>query len=141
YEQYVRLAQPAVAALHALGAASAIEPCVILSHEYMGMPTALAAITENGRSNFRTIFYAHEVATMRRIVESHQGHDTMFYPVLRSAMAAGHFVEYVLGDQGGYYKHALIKAARYCDNIFAVGDYTLKEIRFLGADFVHVDAQ
>ena len=43
YEQYTRLAEPALAALHALGAASAVEPCVILSHEYMGMPTALAA--------------------------------------------------------------------------------------------------
>ena len=59
YEQYLRLAQPAVAALHALGAGSALEPCVILSHEYMGMPTALAAIMEGDRANFRTIFYAH----------------------------------------------------------------------------------
>jgi hypothetical protein len=141
YEQYMRLAQPAIAALNALGAASAIEPCVILSHEYMGMPTALAAILENGKGNFRTIFYAHEVATMRRIVEGHPGHDTMFYNVMRSAMAAGHYVEDVFGDQSGYYKHALIKAAKYCDGVFAVGDYTLKEIRFLGPEFVHVDAQ
>jgi hypothetical protein len=141
YEQYVRLAKPAVAALHALGAASSIEPCVILSHEYMGMPTALAAILEGDRSNFRTIFYAHEVATMRRIVEGHPGHDTMFYNVLRTAMAEGHFVEDVFGNQDGFYKHALVKASRFCDGIFAVGDYTLKEIRFLGADFMHVDAQ
>ena len=49
----------------------------------MGMPTALAAILEGERSNFRTIFYAHEVATMRRIVEGHPGHDTMFYNVMR----------------------------------------------------------
>ena len=141
YEQYMRLAQPAIAALHALGATSTIEPCVILSHEYMGMPTALAAIMESGKSNFRTIFYAHEVATMRRIVEGHPGHDTMFYNVMRSAMAAGHFVEDVFGDQSGYYKHALVKAAKYCDGIFAVGDYTLKEIRFLGPEFLAVDAQ
>jgi hypothetical protein len=141
YEQYMRLAQPAIAALHALGATSAIEPCVILSHEYMGMPTALAAIMESGKANFRTIFYAHEVATMRRIVEGHPGHDTMFYNVMRSAMAAGHFVEDVFGDQSGYYKHALVKAAKYCDGIFAVGDYTLKEIRFLGPEFLAVDAQ
>ncbi|HSV13731.1 MAG TPA: hypothetical protein VLI90_05690, partial [Tepidisphaeraceae bacterium] len=94
YEQYMRLAQPAVAALHALGATSSVEPCVILSHEYMGMPTALAAILEDGsKGNFRTIFYAHEVATMRRIVEGHGGHDTMFYNVMRSALASGHFVE------------------------------------------------
>jgi len=141
YEQWVRLAKPAIAALHALGAAGAVEPCVILSHEYMGMPTALAAVLEGDRSNFRTIFYAHEVATMRRLVEHHQGHDTMFYNVMRSAIAAGHYVEDVFGDQSSFYKHGLIKCARYCDGIFAVGDYTLKEIRFLGADFVHVDAQ
>jgi hypothetical protein len=141
YEQWVRLAKPAIAALHALGAAGAVEPCVILSHEYMGMPTALAAVQEGDRSNFRTIFYAHEVATMRRLVEHHQGHDTMFYNVMRSAMAAGHHVEDVFGEQSGFYKHGLIKCSRYCDGIFAVGDYTLKEIRFLGPDFVHVDAQ
>ena len=141
FEQYMRLAQPAIAALHALGATSAIEPCVILSHEYMGMPTALAGILEGDRSNFRTIFYAHEVATMRRIVEGHPGHDTMFYNVMRAAMAQGHYVEDVFGDQSGYYKHSLVKAARFCDAIFAVGDYTLKEARFLGADFATVEAQ
>ena len=141
FEQWVRLAQPAIAALHALGATSTVEPCVILSHEYMGMPTVLAAIMEGDRSNFRTIFYAHEVAPMRRIVEHHPGHDTMFYNVMRSAISQGHYLDDVFGDQSGYYKHALVKASRFCDGIFAVGDYTLKEIRFMGPEFVHVDAQ
>ncbi len=107
----------------------------------MGMPTALAAILEGPAANFRTIFHAHECATMRRIVEGHPGHDTMFYNVMRSAIAEGHYVEDVFGDQSGYYKHALVKASRFCDNIFAVGDYTLKEMRFLGADFASVEAQ
>ena len=31
-------------------------------------------------------------------------------------------VEDAFGDQSGYYKHALVKAAKYCDLIFAVGD-------------------
>jgi hypothetical protein len=137
----MRLAQPAIAALHALGATSTVEPCVILSHEYMGMPTVLAAVMEGDKSNFRSVFYAHECATMRRIVEGHQGHDTMFYNVMRAAMAQGHYVEDVFGSQADYYKHALIKATRFCDNIFAVGDYTLKEMRFLGADFAAVDMQ
>jgi hypothetical protein len=141
YEQYVRLGPPAVACLHALGASVGSEPCVILAHEYMGMPTALAAILEADRGNFRTIFYAHEVATMRRIVEGHPGHDTMFYNVMRVAMSQGHYVEDVFGDQSGYYKHALVKATRFCDNIFAVGDEVRKEIKFLGAEFVHVDSQ
>jgi hypothetical protein len=141
FEQYMRLAKPAIAALHALGVGSESEPCVILSHEYMGMPTVLAAILEGERSNFRTIFYAHEVAPMRRVVEQHPGHDTMFYNVMRSAVSQGHYLEEVFGDQNGYYKHALVKASRFCDGIFAVGDYVLKEIRFLGPDFVHVDSQ
>lgn len=141
FEQYTRLAQPAIAALHALGAGSEIEPCVILSHEYMGMPTALAAIMEGERSNFRTVFYAHEVAPMRRIVEHHAGHDTMFYNVMRSAISQGHYLEDAFGDQSGFYKYSLVKAARFCDGIFAVGDFVLKEIRFLGPDFVHVDSQ
>lgn len=141
FEQWVRLAKPAIAALHALGAAGSVEPCVILAHEYMGIPTALAAVLEGEPSNFRTIFYAHEVAPMRRIVESHQGHDTMFYNVMRAAMAQGHYVEDTFGDQSGYYKHSLVKASRFCDLIFAVGDYVLKEIRFLAPEFVHVDAQ
>ena len=147
YEQYMRIAEPAMMALHALGAAgSAAEPTILLSHEYMGMPTCLAAILENqragiGAGTFRTIFHAHECAPMRRIVEGHPGHDTMFYNAMDAAMADGHYLEDVFGDQTGYYKHALVKAAKHCDVVFAVGDYTLKEMRFLGKDFDNVDAQ
>lgn len=141
YEQYVRLAQPAIAALHALGATTSVEPCVILSHEYMGIPTALAAIMEGDNANFRTIFHAHETATMRRIVEGHPGHDTMFYNVMQTALAEGHFVEDVFGDQTTFYKHSMIKTTRFFDNIFAVGDWVQKEFRFLGSDFIHVDSQ
>jgi hypothetical protein len=141
YDQYVRLARPAIAALHALGATTNVEPCVIFSHEYMGIPTCLAAILEGENNNFRTIFHAHETATMRRIVEGHQGHDTMFYNVMRSAMAEGHFVEDVFGDQSDFYKHSLLKTTRFFDEIFAVGDYVQKEFRFLGSDFIHVDSQ
>jgi hypothetical protein len=141
FDQYVRLAQPALAALHALGAPTSVEPCVILSHEYMGIPTCLASILEeDGGANFRTIFHAHETATMRRIVEGHPGHDTMFYNVMRSAMAQGHFVEDVFGDQSDYYKHGLLKTTRFFDEIFAVGDYVQKEFQFLGPDFIHVDS-
>ena len=141
YEQYMRLAEPALAALHALGAGSELAPAVLFSHEYMGMPTALAAVLEGAQSHFRTIFYAHEVAPMRRIVEANPGHDTMFYNVMKMAVASGHYLDEVFGDQRDYYKHALVKAARYCDSIFAVGDYVQKEIRFLGSDFATVDSQ
>src|SRR4029079_9328901 len=113
----MRLAQPALAALHALGATSTVEPCVILSHEYMGMPTVLAAVMEGDKSNFRTVFYAHECATMRRIVEGHPGHDTMFYNVMRAAITQNHYVEDVFGDQSGYYKHSLSKDNYDCARV------------------------
>ena len=133
----MRLAQPAIAALHALGAASSVEPCVILSHEYMGMPTALAAILEGEQSNFRTIFYAHEVATMRRIVEGHPGHDTMFYNVMRSGDGRrGITSRTSSATRAATTSTRWSRPTRFCDDIFAVGDYTLKEIRFLGPDFV-----
>ena len=133
YEQYVRLAAPGLAALEAIEAAKD-QPAVILAHEFMGMPLALAAVAE-GSGAYRTAFYAHEVATMRRIVEGHPGHDTMFYNVLARAMEKGKFVEDVFGLQAPFFKHALVSAARFCDAILCVGDRVLSEMKFLAADF------
>jgi hypothetical protein len=136
YEQYVRLAPPAIAALKALGAAK--ESTTIISHEFMGMPTALAAILEPC-CDFGTVFYAHEVATMRRIVEEHPGHDTMFYNVMRQAHQDKLYVNEVFGDQSSYFKHGLVKASRYCDHIYAVGNYVVDELRFLAPEFETAD--
>ncbi len=61
FEQYCRIAEPAIDALLAMGCGSGPDPAIIFSHEYMGMPTVLAAIL-NAPAQFRTIFYAHEVA-------------------------------------------------------------------------------
>ncbi|UCF00096.1 MAG: hypothetical protein JSV82_03250 [Planctomycetota bacterium] len=132
YEQYIRLAPPAVAALKAIRAAK--DSTVIISHEFMGMPTALAAILEP-TCDFKTAFYAHEVATVRRIVEEHPGHDTMFYNVINRAGQQMLHVSDVFGDQGSYFKHCLVEASKYCDSIFAVGDYVVDELRFLGPEF------
>jgi len=132
FEQYVRLAPVAIAALKALGAAE--KSTTIIAHEFMGLPTALAAILEPC-CEFRTVFYAHEVATMRRIVEEHPGHDTMFYNVIKQARKDRLHVSDVFGDQSSYFKHALVEASRHCDHIFAVGDYVVDELRFLAPEF------
>jgi glycosyltransferase involved in cell wall biosynthesis len=132
YEQYVRLAPVAIAVLKAIGAAK--DSTVIISHEFMGMPTALAAVLESC-CHFRTVFYAHEVATMRHIVEEHHGHDTMFYNVIKYAHKDRLFVNEVFGDQNSYFKHALVEASKYCDRIYAVGDYVVDELRFLSPEF------
>jgi len=137
FEQYVRLAVPAIAALKAIGAAEREQPTIIVSHEFMGMPTALAGILDP--FDFKTVFYAHEVAPMRAIVEGHTGHDTMFYNVLRKAASKDLYVNDVFGDQTHNFKYALVDAARYCDNILAVGDCVVDELRFMAPEFKIAD--
>jgi len=132
YEQYVRLAPAAIAALRAIGTVKG--STIIISHEFMGMPTALAAILDHS-CDFKTVFYAHEVATMRHIVEEHPGHDTMFYNVIKQARKDNLHVNEVFGDRSGYFKHPLVEAARFCDAICAVGNYTAKELKFLSPEF------
>ncbi len=133
YEQYVRLALPAIDALKAVGAAERETPTVIVSHEFMGMPTALAGILDP--FDFRTVFYAHEVAPVRRIVEGHSGHDTMFYNVLHKAREQDLYINEVFGDQTHFFKYALVDAAQHCDNILAVGDCVVDELKFLSPEF------
>ncbi len=136
FEQYVRLAPVAIDVLKAIGAAN--DSTTVISHEFMGMPTALAAILEH-ECRFRTIFYAHEVATMRYIVEGHPGHDTLFYNVIRQAHLDGLHVNDVFGDQSSYFKHSLVEASKYCDRIAAVGDLVVDELRFLAPEFETAD--
>ena len=132
FEQYVRLAPVAMAILREIGAAS--DHTNIIAHEFMGMPTALAAKLDNS-CHYITTFYAHEVATVREIVEKSEGRDTMFYNSLNYARQNGLFVDQVFGDRSYYFKHPLVKASRFCDHICAVGDYVAEELQFLSPDF------
>ena len=130
YLLYLRIAEPAYEAAAAL-LGDAPGPHFVLAHEYMGMPTALKAVLA-GDARYRTVFYAHEVAPMRMLVEGSPGHDTMFYNVMAQALDAGLSLSDVFGDQSGFYRHALVERSHLCDTIFAVGDYVLQELRFLG---------
>ena len=134
FEQYIRLAEPAYEALEAIGAAGEAEPALLLAHEYMGMPTALKAVL-TGAEKVRTVFYAHEVASVRPVVEQSPGHDTMFYNVLARALEEGLTMERVFPSINDNYKHPLVKAARYCDEVFAVGEYIQRELAFLDPHF------
>ena len=132
YEQYIRLAPVALAVLKAIGAAK--DSTTIIAHEFMGMPTALGAILEPS-CDYKTAFYAHEVATMRRIVEERPGHDTMFYNIINNARDDRVYVDEVFGNQSSYFKHALVEASKYCNRIYSVGDYVVRELRFLSPEF------
>lgn len=133
YEEYVRLAEPAYYAINALLKDSDF-PCVLFSHEFMGMPAALKSIMDGG-DKFRTIYHAHECPTARRLCEDHPGHDTMFYSVLDTAQAKGLYVEDVFGNLDDMMRHALVKRTCLLDGIIAVGDRTRDEIKFLSKDF------
>jgi glycosyltransferase involved in cell wall biosynthesis len=138
YEEYVRLAEPGFEALKAIGAIGTEEQMVLLAHEYMGMPTALKA-TLDGSENVRTVFYAHEVASVRPIVEKQPGHDTMFYNAMEKASKEGKTLEDIFPQTRDEYKHPLVKACRYCDHIFAVGDYVVSELKFLDRHVARTD--
>jgi len=134
FEQYVRLAEPAWEALHAIGArGEESNLMVVFAHEYMGMPTALKAMMD-GDMEVRTVFYGHEAASVRSVVEEHPGHDLMFYRLLAAARQDGKSLEDFFPQVRDFFKHPLVKAARSCDAIFAVGDYVGEEMRFLSPD-------
>lgn len=138
FEQYVRLAAPAVPALAHLKLGAPEQPAVVLAHEFMGIPTALALLDAFPRA-YRCVFHAHETATIRRIVEAHPGHDRMFYNALELAQANRLYVHDVFGPQHDYFKHALIETTRDFDATLAVGHLVAPEIRFLGSEFERCD--
>lgn len=139
FEEYIRLAEPAYDALRLLIGEETESPVFVISHEFMGMPLALKTMierkTDASAANMRTVFYAHEVATIRPVVEGHPGHDVRFYNVLEQAKTHKQSIREVFDDPFWYFKHALIDKAHLCDTIFAVGDLVVDELRFLAEPF------
>jgi len=133
YNWYVAAAAPSFAAL---GALVNWQPgrAVMIAHEWLGLPVAFAAVHRQPGA-YKTVFYAHEVATMRPIVEGDRGHDTRFYNALRQARRENLYVTDLFGDQWWNYRHAMIHAAGGFDAFFAVSDLTMQELQFLGPQF------
>ena len=138
YNIYVSAAESSYQALKAVVEGESLPQRFIIAHEFMGLPLAFAAMLEDP-GLYRTVFYAHEVATVRPLVEKSPGHDTMFYNVLQRAMEKGLYLEDVFGDQSSFFKHALIRTAPRCDGIFAVGDRVVDELHFLGPQFAEAN--
>jgi hypothetical protein len=133
YNQYVSIAQPLFAGLKAIDAdrGAAVGEKFMIAHEWLGMPMVFAAqINEPGQ--WRTVFYAHEMATARILIEGHGGHDTRFYNALFKAKEWNLNLEALFGNQDDFFKHVILRQAARCDNIFAVGDLVVEEMRFLG---------
>ncbi len=130
YEQYMRLAEPGFAAVRSLVGDA---PFLLLAHEFMGLGTAFKALLSDAAC--KTLFYAHEVATVRPLVEERPGRDIAFYNALRQARANGQYIDELFGPQDNYFKHALVSQAWRLDAVLAVGDWVVEELRFLGPEF------
>ena len=132
YRFHLDAAAPLYAALDALyGEQDLNGERYLIAHEWVGLPLVLRAALSDG-GLWRKVFYAHEVATARMLVESHGGHDTRFYNALRLAKQRGLALEDVYGDYSWFHKHAVIERSAVCDRIFAVGGAVIDELRFLG---------
>ena len=139
FQQWVRLAQPAYAALVAL-MDDAEFPGILVSHEYMGMPTALHAADDPAR-RFRTVFHGHECTTARAVIERHPGHDSAFYPAMERALKNGQTIEDVFGSQARNERHQLVRRAHELDTILAVGDDAARELKFLDDRMARADVR
>lgn len=134
FEQYVQLAAPATAALNAMRLASNDQPAIVFAHEFMGLPTALA-LTADSPASYRSLFHAHEVAPIRRIVEAQPGHDVMFYNTLELARRDGLYLDDVFGSQDNYFKNAVVNTVPCCDGVLAVGHHVPHELGFQNPSF------
>lgn len=135
YEQYLRIAIPLRDLVEALYGKE--KRAVLFSHEYMGMPSALAFELDrrDGRRKAdTTVFYAHEVSTARSIVEHHPGHDFAFYNIMKIDRDEGVSLEQEFGSQIHYSRNELVKLATNLDFIFAVSDITKEEYLYLRPD-------
>lgn len=140
FNLYFSIAQPLFAALKALNVdyGMAANDKFILAHEWLGMPVVFAAqMSEPGQ--WRTIFYAHEMATARRLVEENNGHDTRFYNAMFKGSEWNLSMEAIFGNQDDLYKTPILRQAAVCDNIFSVGDLVTSELRFLSGAFDHAN--
>ncbi len=133
FVQALAVAPPLLAALHAIDAGAGLKASqkVIVAHEWMGLPLVFAAqIYAPGQ--WCTVYYAHEVPTARRLIEGRSGHDTAFYNVLFKSKTWQLDIDSLYGNQDDSFKHRLVRLASRCDNVLAVGDLTVDELRFMG---------
>ncbi len=133
YNFHFAIAPPLFSALNALNVSDGLDTNerFMIAHEWLGMPLVFTAQL-NEPSEWTNVFYAHETATARRIIEDHSGHDTRFYNIKWMARRHGMSMDDVFGNQDGYHKHVILKQASQADVVLAVGDLVVDELRFLG---------
>ena len=104
---------------------------VIVAHDWAGLPLVLAAqMNEPGQWN--SVYYAHAAPTAQRLIETRSGHDTAFYNVLFQSKRWQLDIDSLYGSQDDQVEHRLMRLASRCDNVLAVSELTVDELRFMG---------
>jgi hypothetical protein len=134
FEQYFRIGIPYFELISLLYPSA--KEFYHFAHEYMGIPSLLSLELNPSfkAQNHKRIFYAHEVAPVRRIVENLGGSDISFYNILKFGKEKGLSLEDIFGSQEDWYRTPLVKLAKRFDKIFAVGDWVVEEYKFLCPD-------
>lgn len=130
YSLFINAAEPSYLTLKTVVGNRVGGERFMIAHNFNGQPLLYSAMLHDP-GLYHTVLYAHEVATVRPIIENSFGHDTMFYNTLRRARSRGLFLKDVFGDQSGFFKHVMLKTAIECDNILVVGDSVVEELRFM----------
>ncbi|MBN1436681.1 MAG: hypothetical protein JW936_06380 [Sedimentisphaerales bacterium] len=134
YDLCVQIAPAAVSILRSLSVSSPQHPALLVAHDYAAMPTILAGIMDP-LGSFKTVFYCHQIAPVKRIVENHPGHDTMLLNTQNWAIQNKYYFDEVFGPHQVCFKHTLISAAANCDSVIADSEHILRELQFLGPQF------
>jgi glycosyltransferase involved in cell wall biosynthesis len=130
YEEWVRLAGPALEAIETL-LAGAMGGAVLVSHEFMGLPAVLAARLR--LPDLRTVYWAHEVPSVRDLIETQSEHRLVFDQALETREGIRSY-EAILREIGGF-KYALVSRAHRVHRVFAVSDRTAQELELLSSEF------
>jgi len=130
YEEWVRLASPALEAVAAM-VGDDLGGAAIISHEFMGLPALLAARLR--MPDLKTIYWAHEVPCVRDLIEQEAGQRLIFDQAMETRLGLDGY-EARLRDWGGF-KHALVTRASRANCVFAVSDRVAHELRLLSPDF------
>jgi len=130
YEEWMRLAMPALAAVTAyLG--HVMDGAVLMSHEFMGLPTLLAARIH--APDLKTVYWAHEVPPVRDLIENSAEHRLRFDRAIETAEGRRTY-EAILGEETTF-KHALVRRGCAAHAVFAVSDRVAEELRLLDRGF------
>uniref|UniRef100_A0A7V4JPF9 Starch synthase catalytic domain-containing protein n=1 Tax=Thermodesulfobacterium geofontis TaxID=1295609 RepID=A0A7V4JPF9_9BACT len=134
FEQYFRIGIPYFELISLLYPSA--KEFYHFAHEYMGIPSLLSLELNPSfkQQNHKRIFYAHEIAPVRRIIENLGGSDISFYNLLKFGKEKNLSLEDIFGPQEDWYRTPLVKLAKRFDKIFAVGDWVVEEYKFLCPD-------